>query len=212
VARSGRYKVKFRRRREGKTDYRKRLALLKSGLPRLVVRRTNRHVIVQVVEYAPHGDRVLAYAFSKELRKFGWDYSLKSTPAAYLTGYLAALRAKKAGVERAVLDLGRQASTPGSRLYAALKGAVDAGLDVPHGEEVLPDDSRIRGEHIASWAAALKEENPEFYERQFSDYIRRGVDPTAIPQVFEQVLEQIKKLDGIEPEGGASKVEEEGVS
>ncbi|HDM91876.1 MAG TPA: 50S ribosomal protein L18 [Candidatus Korarchaeota archaeon] len=212
MARSGRYKVKFRRRREGKTDYRKRLALLKSGLPRLVVRRTNRHIIVQVMEYVPNGDRVLAYAFSKELRKFGWEYSLKSTPAAYLTGYLAALRAKKAGVERAVLDLGRQASTPGSKLYAALKGALDAGLEVPHGEEILPNESRIRGEHIASWAATLREENPEFYERQFSDYIRRGVDPTTIPEVFEQVLERIKQLNGVEPEGGALKVGEEGAS
>ncbi|HDI86150.1 MAG TPA: 50S ribosomal protein L18 [Candidatus Korarchaeota archaeon] len=201
MARSGRYRVKFRRRREGKTDYRRRLALLKSGLPRLVVRRTNRHIIVQVVEYSPSGDRVLAHAFSKELRKFGWRYSLKSTPAAYLTGYLAALRAKKVGVEEAVLDIGRQASTRGSRIYAALKGAVDAGLRVPHGEEVLPDESRIRGEHIAEWAARLKEEDPEFYERQFAEYLREGADPTGIPSAFDEVLEAIKASAGVGHEG-----------
>ncbi len=201
MARSGRYRVKFRRRREGKTDYRRRLALLKSGLPRLVVRRTNRHIIVQVVEYSPHGDRVLAHAFSKELRKFGWKYSLKSTPAAYLTGYLAALRAKQAGVEEAVLDIGRQASTRGSRIYAALKGAVDAGLQVPHGGEILPDESRIRGEHIAEWAAQLKEEDPEFYQRQFAEYLKTGADPEEIPSAFEEVLEAIKASAGVGAEG-----------
>jgi len=201
LARSGRYKVKFRRRREGKTDYRRRLALLKSGLPRLVVRRTNRHIIVQVIEYSPGGDRTLAHALSKELRKFGWRYSLKSTPAAYLTGYLAALRAKRAGVEEAVLDVGRQASTRGSRIYAALKGAVDAGLRIPHGEEILPEEERIRGGHIVEWAARLREEDPDLYGRQFSKYLREGVNPEEIPEAFERVLEAIKSSQGAATEG-----------
>ncbi len=192
MARSGRYKVKFRRRREGKTDYKKRLALLKSGKPRMVVRKTNRYIIVQFIEFKPEGDRVLAYAFSKELSKYGWPYSGKSVPAAYLTGFLAAKRALEAGIKEAVLDIGRYTSTKGSRLYAALKGAIDAGLQVPHSEEILPDDERIRGEHIASWASELYEKDREFYERQFSDYLKRGLDPRELPAVFDSVLEKIR--------------------
>ncbi|MCD6348874.1 MAG: 50S ribosomal protein L18 [Candidatus Korarchaeota archaeon] len=191
MARSGRYKVMFRRRREGKTDYKKRLALLKSGLPRMVVRRTNRYIIVQFVRFKPVGDEVIAHALSKELEKFGWPYGGKNLPAAYLTGYLAGLRAKKAGVEKAVLDIGRFPSAKGSRLYAALKGALDAGIEVPHSPEILPVEERIKGQHISSWASTLKTEDEEFYKRQFSQYLEKGADPEAIPELFEKVLSQI---------------------
>ncbi len=193
MARSSRYKVRFRRRREGKTDYKKRLALLKSGLPRMVVRRTNRYMIVQFVKFKPEGDEVIAYAFSKELSRYGWPYGGKNTPAAYLTGYLAALRAKKAGVERAVLDIGRFPSTKGSRLYAALKGALDAGVEIPHSPEILPDEDRIRGEHIASWASSLKEEDEDFYRKQFALYLSREASPESMPEVFEKVLSQLER-------------------
>ncbi|RDD52918.1 MAG: 50S ribosomal protein L18 [Candidatus Korarchaeota archaeon NZ13-K] len=192
MARSGRYKVKFRRRREGKTDYLKRLALLKSRKPRVVVRRTNRYVIVQFVRFREEGDEVMAYAFSKELERYGWIYGGKNLPAAYLTGYLAGLRARKAGISEAILDIGRFPSTRGSRLYAALKGVLDAGVEVPHSDEILPDEERIRGEHISSFASKLKEEDRELLERQFSDYLRRGADPKMIPEVFERVLEEVR--------------------
>jgi len=192
LARSGRYKVKFRRRREGKTDYLKRLALLKSRKPRVVVRRTNRYVIVQFVRFREEGDEVMAYAFSKELERYGWIYGGKNLPAAYLTGYLAGLRARKAGISEAILDIGRFPSTRGSRLYAALKGVLDAGVEVPHSDEILPDEERIRGEHISSFASKLEEEDRELLERQFSDYLRRGADPKMIPEVFERVLEEVR--------------------
>lgn len=192
MARSGRYKVKFRRRREGKTDYLKRLALLKSRKPRVVVRRTNRYVIVQFVRFREEGDEVMAYAFSKELERYGWIYGGKNLPAAYLTGYLAGLRARKAGISEAILDIGRFPSTRGSRLYAALKGVLDAGVEVPHSDEILPDEERIRGEHISSFASKLEEEDRELLERQFSDYLRRGADPKMIPEVFERVLEEVR--------------------
>jgi large subunit ribosomal protein L18 len=192
LARSGRYKVKFRRRREGKTDYMKRLALLKSRKPRVVVRRTNRYIIVQFIGFKGEGDGVIAYAFSKELEKYGWPYGGKNLPAAYLTGYLAAMRAKKAGVTEAILDIGRFPSTKGSRLYAALKGVLDAGIDVPHSPEILPDEDRIRGEHIASFAEKLEEEGS--LERQFSDYLRRGADPKIISEAFESVLGRISAM------------------
>lgn len=196
MARSSRYKVRFRRRREGKTDYRKRLALLKSGLPRMVVRRTNRYMIVQFVRFKHEGDEVIAYASSKELQRYGWPYAGKNTPAAYLTGFLAALRAKKAGVSEAILDVGRFPSKKGSRLYAALKGALDAGVEVPHSPEVLPDESRIRGEHIATWASALKEGNEDIYRRLFSQYLSKGAHPENIPENFDKLLSHIEEVFG----------------
>jgi len=144
------YKVKFRRRRENKTDYRKRLKLLKSKLPRAVVRKTLRNTIVQFALYDPSGDRIVASANSKELVKLGWNFSTKSVPAAYLTGYLAGLRAKKENIENAVLDIGRYTPTKGGRVFAALKGMLDAGIDIPHDEDILPSQERINGEHLNS--------------------------------------------------------------
>ncbi len=196
MARSGRYKVKFRRRREGKTDYKKRLALLKSGKPRVVVRRTNRYIIVQFMRFKPEGDEVIAQAFSKELSKFGWIYGGKNLPAAYLTGYLAGLRAKSKGIEEAVLDIGLFPSTKGSRIYAALKGILDAGIDVPHSTDILPSEERIKGEHIASWASSLKKENEDFYKKQFSTYLSKGANPDQIPELMERVLSQVERAFG----------------
>src|SRR5688572_29691307 len=124
-----RYKPAFRRRRTGQTDFTKRLALLKGRTTRLVVRRSNRAVTVQFVDFDPTGDVVRATATSRDLVAHGWDSSLASTPAAYLTGLLAGRRAKKAGVSWAVLDIGRQEPVAGGRLFAALKGVLDAGVD-----------------------------------------------------------------------------------
>lgn len=150
-----RYRTPFRRRREGKTDYRKRLGLVKSGKPRLVVRRSSRTITVQFVDFGEQGDVVRAAATSRELGAKGWTHSTAATPAAYLTGLLAAQRAKKAGIEEAVLDIGRQEPTPGGRLFAALKGVLDGGVDVPHDEEVLPDENRLQGQHLEDAPVAL---------------------------------------------------------
>ena len=73
------------------------------------------------------------------------------TPAAYLTGMLFAVKAKKADHGRAILDIGLNRATPGARVFAALKGAVEAGLDVPHGEQILPSDERVKGAHISAY-------------------------------------------------------------
>jgi large subunit ribosomal protein L18 len=143
-----RYKPAFRRRRTGQTDYTRRLRLLKGRTTRLVVRRSNRAITVQFVDYDPTGDVIRATATSRDLKAHGWDTSLGSTPAAYLTGLLAGQRARKAGVQGAILDLGLQEPTPGGRLYAALKGVVDAGVEVPHSDDVLPEESRLQGEHL----------------------------------------------------------------
>ncbi len=142
------YKVAFRRRRDGRTDYRRRLRLLQSHRARAVVRKTLNNTIVQIVAYGPTGDRVVASAFSKELRKLGWPSGTGNTPAAYLTGYLAGKRAVKHGISDAVLDIGLQAPSRGGRVFASLRGLVDAGLKIPHAPEALPKDDRIRGAHI----------------------------------------------------------------
>lgn len=146
MATSPRTRVPFRRRREGKTDYRRRLALLRSQETRVVVRRTSSNVIVQFVDWSQTGDLVKATAVAQELAKLGWEGSAKNTPAAYLTGLLAGKRAAAAGVASAVLDIGRRPPTKGSRVFAALKGVKDAGIEVAAGDdEIYPSEERITG-------------------------------------------------------------------
>lgn len=158
MATGPRYRVPFRRRREGRTDYRHRAALLKGLTHRAVVRRSNNHVRVQIVDYDDKGDRVVAMAVSTELVKLGWTASGKSTPGAYLTGYLAGVRAKKKGIEGAVLDIGLREPVKGGVMFAATKGLVDAGVDVPHGEDMVPSDDRLVGKHMKEGTDALFEQ------------------------------------------------------
>ena len=192
MAKGPRYRVPFRRRREGKTDYYLRRKLVISGLPRLVTRKTLKHMIAQIVIAQPDGDKTLAYAHSKELvQKYGWLGGTGNTPAAYLTGLLIGYKALKSNIEKAILDIGLHRPTKGNRVFAALKGAVDAGLEVPHKEEILPDESRIRGEHIAKYAELLEKNNPDRYQKQFSQYFKRGLDPKKLPEHFEEVKNKI---------------------
>ncbi len=189
-----RYRVPWRRRREGKTNYYKRLKLIKSGKPRMVVRKTLNYIIVQFAEARIEGDRMIAVAHSRELvKKYGWKGGTKNTAAAYLTGLLAGYRARLAGVEEAVLDIGLNDPVPGARVFAALKGALDAGIRIPHSEEILPSEERIRGEHIAEWAEDLAKNDPERYRRQFSRYLERGLKPEELPAHFQEVAERIRR-------------------
>jgi len=144
-----RYYTKPRRRREGKTDYRKRLRLLKSRKTRIVVRNSLKNICVQFVGYDEVGDKILASAISKELIKnYQWEYSTSTTPVAYLTGLLAAKRAKDSGISEGVLDIGRQIPVKGSKVFAALKGTLDAGIECPHDAKQLPDEDRLLGKHL----------------------------------------------------------------
>lgn len=144
--------IKLRRRRENKTDYKARLTLLKSGLPRIVVRKTNQYVILQLVESREAQDHILCAVNSKELLKYGWPASskgsLKSAPAAYLTGYAFGCKIKKMNVKNVILDIGLAMSTKGSRIYAAVKGLIDSGVEVPCSEDILPKEDRISGKHM----------------------------------------------------------------
>lgn len=120
-----------------------------SGLPRVVVRKSLRSIVVQCIEYAPQGDRVIASATAFELKELGWKSSLSNTSAAYLTGLLAGSRAAKKGMEKAVLDIGMQSPSKGSKVFASLKGLLDAGIEIPHGGEVIPSNERLRGKDEA---------------------------------------------------------------
>lgn len=141
-------RVAYRRKREEKTDYKNRLVLLKSGKLRLVIRKSLKNVTAQFVEYSPSGDKILVSAHTNELKKYGWTKSSRNIPAAYLVGLLAGLKAKKKNIKEAILDLGMYKNIKGSILYAALKGALDAGINVPHSKEVLPPEDRIKGLHL----------------------------------------------------------------
>jgi large subunit ribosomal protein L18 len=148
MATGPRYRVPFRRRREGRTNYYIRRRLLASHETRAVLRRSNKNVTIQFVEFGMEGDRILATAGTRDLQKMGWEHSCSTIPAAYLAGYLAGKKALAAGIEFAVLDIGMQAPKKGGVLFAALAGMCDAGLEIPHGEGIRPADDRLNGKHI----------------------------------------------------------------
>ena len=188
MARGATYKVQFKRKREGKTNYHKRFKLVDLDKTRMVVRVTSNHTIVQLVKIGANGDETLVSASSKQLKDFGWLGNGKNTSAAYLTGYLFGKRALNGDYDETILDIGLQHSIRGTKIYAALKGALDAGLYVPHNESVLPDDSRVKGEHIAQYAESMDEEERN---KKFANYIRCGLSPMEIPDHFESVKNKI---------------------
>ncbi|KAA0009037.1 MAG: 50S ribosomal protein L18 [Thermoplasmata archaeon] len=144
------YRPMFKRHRLGITDYRKRKKLLKSRKIRAVIRKSLNHIRVQFVQYKEDGDVVLASAISSDLTKYGWKKTPKdTTSAAYLTGMLAGKRAKEKGIEECIVDIGRYTPTKGSRVFAAVKGIIDAGIMCPADESVFPSEDRILGKHLS---------------------------------------------------------------
>jgi len=235
-----RYQVKFRRRREGKTDYyaRKRLVVQeknKYNTPkyRLVVRFTQKDVICQIVHAEIKGDVVHTVAYAHELPKFGVKVGLTNYAAAYSTGLLLARRHLKSlkldgiyagqkdvngevfNVEpidgqpkpfRCVLDVGLKRTTTGAKVFAALKGAVDGGLDIPHSEtrffgydrEAKKYDAgahrdRILGKYVGDYMKSLKEEDEETYKRQFSTFIKNGVTSENLEAMYKNAHAAIRK-------------------
>ena len=182
--------VPHRRKRESKTNYKKRLALLKSGQNRLVIRKSLNTITAQIIKYDPNGDRVVASANSADLKKLGWKMHKANIPSAYLTGLLLGSKAKHNKINTAVLDLGLQIPMKGGKLFAALKGAIDAGLDVRHDDTALPSEERISGKHIAEYASKIKAD-PQRYNRQFSRYTKEGVNPEDAGKMFEEAKKKI---------------------
>ena len=145
-------KLDKRRRREGKTNYTKRLILLKGNVNRLVIRKSDRYVVVQVVESNGAQDKVISSVSTKDLLKYGWPKdkagSLKSLGACYLSGLL--LGKKMEGKGKVILDSGLIPNTKGSRVYAVVKGLADSGIEVPFNEKVIPEKERIEKDEFFS--------------------------------------------------------------
>ncbi len=178
------YNVPYRRKREGRTNYKKRLKLLLSGKTRLVVRKSLQGTYAAMVQYGEQGDKTVVAASPQELRKIGWQFGCGNVPSAYLVGLLLGQKAKKAGVKEAILDSGLHNPVKKSRVYAALAGVIDAGVSVPHSAEVLPQKDRLEGKHIVAYAA----QSPE--GGQFSLYKKHGADAivTQVSQLKEKIL------------------------
>ncbi len=181
--------VQFRRRREGKTSYKKRKQLLISRKLRLVVRFTNQKIIAQLIKFESQGDKVILGLDSYALKKLGWNYSCKNIPAAYLTGLLLAKEGLKKGQKEAVLDIGFRYPLKGSKLYAFLKGALDGGLNVPSGEGIFPMAERIEGQHIKGYAENMKEK--ELVAKRFSKYLKNNALPDKITEKFSEIKTKI---------------------
>ena len=134
-----------KRKLQGKTNYRKRLILLKGSLPRLVVRKTNRYVIIQIIESKNAQDKVVNSVNTRDLLKYGWPDdkkgSLKSITACYLGGFLIG---KKSKVKKVILDIGLIPNTKGSRVYAVVKGILDSGIEINCDKDVFPSEEKIK--------------------------------------------------------------------
>jgi large subunit ribosomal protein L5e len=237
-----RYQVKFRRRRECKTDYyaRKRLIIQdknKYQTPkyRFVVRFTNKDIVCQIFSADLTHDVCVAAAYSHELPRYGLKYGLTNYAAAYATGLLLARRVNhkfklnyegnlevngedyhvEADAEgpkpfKALLDVGLARTTTGARIFGALKGAADGGLDVPHNERRFPGSSRdadskewsydpevhrkyIFGGHVGDYMKKLKDDDEEKFKRQFSRYLASGLDAGKLADLYKNVHAAIRK-------------------
>ncbi len=181
--------LKFRRRREALTNYAKRLALVKSGLERIVIRESNRRILSQIVAYEETGDRVRASADSGELAKLGWP-SRCNRPTAYLTGMLLAKKAKEQKKEY-VLDIGLSAPVKNSIPFVFAKGCIDGGLHVKGSLEMGAE--AYDGSQISKYAEALKKDESK-YSKQFGSYLKAGIKPEQLQKLFSEAREKISKM------------------
>jgi large subunit ribosomal protein L18 len=188
------YKPIFRRRREGKTNYRKRKLLLYGRKPFLTVHVSNYTIYGQIHQAKIGGDIVLVSANSKELSKYGWKGSRKNTPAAYLTGLLLGLKAVAKGIKYAVLYLGPRPYVRGSRVAAFVKGVIEAGVEVPVDPETLPSEDRLLGKHIAEYANMLLTSSPEAYKKKFSLLLSRRFRPEEYVKHVSSVKTKLLKV------------------
>jgi large subunit ribosomal protein L18 len=148
MATGPRYSVPYKRKRENKTNYKKRLSAVKSANPRLVVRKTNLRMIAQIVKYEETGDKTLVFASNNSLKDYGYANAPKNLAVSYLLGYLIGKLAQKLKIKEAVLDMGLNINTKGNRIFAVLAGAVKSGLNIAHDEKVFPSADRLIGKHI----------------------------------------------------------------
>lgn len=186
MSKTSTYQTPLRRRKEGKTNYSKRMAYLKSSIPRIVVRKSSNHTTVQFVETKKGIDSVLASAHTKELGKFKYTGHGGNIPAAYLTGFLAGKRYGIKQGKEAIVDIGVQQPVLGSRIFAAVKGAIDAGINVRANPKAFPKEERLEGKHVEQFAQTDQSKNNKV---QFASYSRQKVDATT----FSKMVKEAKK-------------------
>lgn len=108
-----------------------------------------------------------------------------------------------------LLDVGLKPTTTGSRMFGALKGGVDGGLDIPHGDRRYPrpksDGGRdyepdpefhkkyIFGGHVAEYMTKLKDEDEEAYKKQFGRFIKEGIEPEDLEGIYEAAHTAIRE-------------------
>jgi large subunit ribosomal protein L18 len=177
--------VNYRRKREGRTNYKKRLSLLQSRKPRIIIRKTNRQIMLEVAEYAPDGDKIICGVSSIALKKLGWKYACNNLPACYLAGLLLGKKALAKKVKEAIADFGLHTPVAGSKLYAALKGAIDAGMNIPASEEVFPSEDRLKGKDITAYFYSSKG------KQQFADYKKLNLDLKKLQPDFDDLKKKI---------------------
>ncbi len=176
------------RRRQALTNYKKRVELLKGGMPRIVVRKSNRGILVQIISYGEDGDKVITGISSKVLKSVEWQ-PRSNIPTAYLTGLMLAKRAKTMKIEAVVLDIGLYKPDKASVIFAAAKGAADGGLKVLNSIEF--DEKRLSGQHIAQYAKALKAKGADDYKKQFSAYEESKFNAESIAETFAKAKQKI---------------------
>lgn len=179
-----RYIHTIKRIRQHKTNYRKRAAILVGRHHFITVKVTNQNVLTRLLDPDLNGDKVLATAHSRELVKQGWNGSLNSLPACYLTGILLGKKCLEKNFDSGVLYTGMNPFT--SRVAACLKGIVDAGVHVPASEDSFPEQDRLDGNHIADYAKLLQEDKSK-YESRFSLLLKNGLKPEDYPAHVQKI-------------------------
>lgn len=175
----------FRRRRQGKTDYKHRLNMLKAQKARAVIRPSVSNMLVQVATYKDTGDNVEIHAHTRELRALGYKGSLSNLSAAYLIGLVAGKKALAAKKTELIADIRGATLTPGARVYATLKGLIDAGVQIPHDAKVLPSEERVLGKHIDAMTTNKKSET------HFTRYKKEKIDAGAFSKHVEDIKAKI---------------------
>jgi large subunit ribosomal protein L18 len=181
------YRMIKKRRRMAVTDYKKRVALLLGGMPRVVIRKSNRNITMQIITFQPAGDRIVVGVNSNELAKYDWA-PRSNTPTAYLTGLALAQKAKKLNVGETVIDIGIYKPGKSSVIFAAAKGAVDGGLKIRN--SIVFDEKRLNGTHISEYAKLIKSDNQR-YSRQFSGYQEAKFNVENMDSLFENSKKKI---------------------
>src|SRR3989338_7378818 len=184
------YVLKHRRRREKKTDYEKRLAMLKSKIKRFVIRKSNSSIRISLVETInASGDKTINSMNSKNLKEFKW-MAAKNMPSAYLIGYAFGLKLIKDKFnEEAIADIGLVTPLRGSKVFAAIKGLKDAGINIKASEEAFPSEDRLKGKTIEDYAKKLDE---NAFNKKFSVYAKENFDVKNLSKKFDETKKLIE--------------------